>query len=192
MEHVVAKTAQATAPTSKRKLNTPMTDTPRNTPKKTASIKFGRQVKRLRKAAGLTQNEVAIRLSAASDQTWHQSMVAKIESATRPIKLDELMPLAIALGVSPQEFLQEPSPTQQAEREIREKEQEVLKARTDLTKAIAHVRECRSELQRQILLYTDRVETLTKLDIPGMEEQHELIQGINDRISSLRNLDQQD
>lgn len=118
-------------------------------------------------------------------------MVAKIESATRPIKLDELMPLAIALGVSQQEFFDEPPPVDRARRKVREAEGLMRKTHADLTEAVAHVKEHRDELQKQVRLYTSRVKKLAELDADGIEEQHELIQELNDRISSLRNFDQQ-
>lgn len=59
---------------------------------------FGRRVAKLRKAAGLTQGDLAERMSQGG-RSYAQSTIAKIEKATRPTSVEELYMLALILEV---------------------------------------------------------------------------------------------
>jgi transcriptional regulator with XRE-family HTH domain len=60
---------------------------------------FGRRVKALRAAKGLTQDELAQRMT-DHGHPMHQTTVAKLESAIRPTNVGEINAIAAILGVS--------------------------------------------------------------------------------------------
>lgn len=109
---------------------------------------------------------MADRLSAASGRTWHQSMVAKIESAARLVDYDELFPLAQALGLTVRELVED-SEEDPAFREMRLAELAVDNLEADRQMLIAQyvaelaalddkLENAKSELQR--LQYKDHYE----------------------------------
>lgn len=112
---------------------------------KQAATEFGQRVRQLRKAAGLTQQQLADRLSQWG-RSYHQTTVAKLEAGTRPTTLEELIPLSVALGVSQREFFEDPSPEDMAEREIREAEQRV----DDVQAELAKLREQEAALEQRL------------------------------------------
>jgi transcriptional regulator with XRE-family HTH domain len=59
---------------------------------------FGRRVRALRLAHGLTQGELADYMTAAGHQ-MHQTTIAKLESASRPTNVGEIRAIASILGV---------------------------------------------------------------------------------------------
>lgn len=63
-----------------------------------AESRFAVRLRALRQAKGLTQLEVAERMN-EQGFTWHQTTVAKTERADRPLRLNEVEALALALGV---------------------------------------------------------------------------------------------
>lgn len=137
---------------------------------KQAALDFGRRVKRLRKDVGLTQKELADRLSQWG-RSYHQTTVAKLESGNRPTTLEELIPLSVALGVSQREFFQDPSPTESAERRVREAEQEVLNLRTEVRATHSRYLQLQEELQEAMDVYSRRMETLQELDPSTADKQ---------------------
>ena len=60
---------------------------------------IGRRVRRNRKALGWTQEQLGQRLG------MHQTSVAKLEAAARPIRVNELAELAVIFDVSPEDLL---------------------------------------------------------------------------------------
>ena len=58
---------------------------------------FGQQVRRLRKARGMSQGDLC-RALAGTAVPQHQSTISKIEEAVRPLRLDEAFAIAAALG----------------------------------------------------------------------------------------------
>lgn len=60
--------------------------------------RFGRRVKQLRQSIGLTQEELARRMTAAG-QPLHPTMVTKLEGGNRPTSIGELVSLANILRV---------------------------------------------------------------------------------------------
>ena len=63
-------------------------------------------LKVLRKAARLSQEDVAERMTRLGFKL-HQTQVAKIENGTRPVRFDEVIGLAKALSVPPENFMTE-------------------------------------------------------------------------------------
>ena len=61
--------------------------------------RFGERMRARREAMGLPQNVLAMRLHALHDIRWHQTTVGKVESGERPIRLQEAVAVALALGV---------------------------------------------------------------------------------------------
>jgi transcriptional regulator with XRE-family HTH domain len=64
----------------------------------------GRQVRLLRQGRGWSQQEVAEKMQAYGYQ-WSQATVTRLESASRPIRVNELADLARLFGVPPTQFL---------------------------------------------------------------------------------------
>jgi transcriptional regulator with XRE-family HTH domain len=60
---------------------------------------IGRRVRRNRKALGWTQEQLGERLG------MHQTSVAKLEAAARPIRVNELAELAVIFDLSPEDLL---------------------------------------------------------------------------------------
>jgi transcriptional regulator with XRE-family HTH domain len=58
----------------------------------------GRQLRRMREGRGWSRREVAERLEPFGYH-WHQTVIAKIESAERPLRLNEALDLASVFGV---------------------------------------------------------------------------------------------
>lgn len=155
---------------------------------KEVSIEFGRRVRELRKAAGLTQAELAERLGRWG-KSYHQTTVAKLEGGGRPTTLEELMPLAVALGVSQREFFDDPSPTDRAEHKAREAEQGVLEVHSELMVVLARVKQLQKELQRRIHVYSGRVTALAEFDSEAAEERRQVIWELSGVLDSLGELD---
>lgn len=65
---------------------------------------MARRLKALRQAAGLSQVELAERMSGRG-QPWRQSTVWKIECGRRNVRVGELADLAAILGVTPAALL---------------------------------------------------------------------------------------
>src|SRR5258708_38560687 len=59
---------------------------------------FARQLFKMRKAAGLTQEQLAERMTTAGN-TMHRSAIAKIEAGERAVAIGEGVPFAGGLGV---------------------------------------------------------------------------------------------
>jgi transcriptional regulator with XRE-family HTH domain len=72
----------------------------------------GKELQRLRKARGWSQDEVAKRMKVYG-YTWNQTMISKIESGTRPLRVNELADFADLFGalvsqlITPQMSLEE-------------------------------------------------------------------------------------
>ena len=82
-----------------RPLAAPATDVPH-----TPEGELGSRLRSLRVALGWSQAMLAERL-AAQNLDWHQTTVAKTESAERAIRYNEIVVLAQTLGVSTEELL---------------------------------------------------------------------------------------
>jgi transcriptional regulator with XRE-family HTH domain len=66
----------------------------------TLEARVGRELRRAREDRGWTQRETATRIAALPGyESWHQTTVARIESAKRPLRLNELEMLASLFGV---------------------------------------------------------------------------------------------
>ena len=62
-------------------------------------FQLGRNLRRLRKRAGLTQAQVADSMTSAGFPTWHQTTVGRAELGERHFKYAEVVKLAEILGV---------------------------------------------------------------------------------------------
>jgi transcriptional regulator with XRE-family HTH domain len=65
----------------------------------------GQQLRRLRIAREWTQEDVAQRMRTAGYASWHQTTIAKIEGAQRPLRVRELVALAGVFGIAPSDLL---------------------------------------------------------------------------------------
>ena len=105
-----------------------------------------RQVRLLRQGRGWSQQEVAEKMRAYGYQ-WSQATVTRLESASRPIRLNELADLAILFSVPVTQFLESRDldfqwdDLEALESEIASltKERDVLKAELDEKRRLAMV-----------------------------------------------------
>lgn len=70
-----------------------------------AEERFGERIRELRQAAGISQADLARRMT-ASGFNMHQTQIAKIEKGTRSTPVGELTALAAVLGVPPSGLLE--------------------------------------------------------------------------------------
>ncbi len=81
-------------------------------------IQAGRALRHLRTARGWSQEEVARRMKAYG-YDFHQTMIAKIEAAQRPIRVRELADFAALYGVEVHELIYPPAGSlKEADKEI--------------------------------------------------------------------------
>ena len=71
-------------------------------------VQAGRALRRLRPARNWSQEEVAERMTAYG-YDFHQTMIAKIESAQRPLRVRELADFAALYGVEMQDLVYPPT-----------------------------------------------------------------------------------
>lgn len=155
---------------------------------KQATIKFGRRVKQLRQNAGLTQKELADRLTQWG-RSFHQTTVAKLEAGTRPTTMEELIPLSVALGVSQKAFFDEPSPADRAEHKVREAEQRLLKLRAEANAMQARYLELQDELRGAVEDYSQQVEALRELDPEAAAGRTKVVDDLSHMVSELEGSD---
>lgn len=160
-------------------------DSSRELALKQAAIEFGRRVKQLRRAEGLTQAQLAERLSQWG-RSYHQTTVAKLEAGTRPTSLEELIPLAAALGVSQREFFEDPSPADQAAHRVRLAEQELLALRSEFGLAHTRLAQLRDELQAAAARYERLVAGLGEFDAAAAAERRQAVEDLKDLADTLR------
>jgi transcriptional regulator with XRE-family HTH domain len=84
-------------------MNEPDERAPVNIP--TPEQLVGRQLRLLRQGRGWSQQEVAEKMRPFGYE-WSQATVTRLESATRPIRLNELADLALLYGVPMEQFLE--------------------------------------------------------------------------------------
>jgi transcriptional regulator with XRE-family HTH domain len=65
----------------------------------TPELLAGQELRRLRRARGWSQEEVARRMVAIGHEGWHQTTVGRTETARRPLRLNETVDLAGLFGV---------------------------------------------------------------------------------------------
>lgn len=104
---------------------------------------FGAVVRRVRNGMGLNQTQLAQRLTAAGVPLTQQQ-VAKVETAGRPIRLNEAAAIAGALGVSLALMLRMETPTRldEAREELARRTRDLERARAeeaDAARAIEHL-----------------------------------------------------
>lgn len=111
----------------------------------TSEQRAGRELRRLRLAQGWSQEETARRLDAYG-YDWHQVMIGRIETAQRPLRLNEAVDLADLFGIPLTDLLGSPeTPEQAAERTLR---REVAERERAVREAEALYRDARARLAR--------------------------------------------
>lgn len=151
---------------------------------KDEAVTFGRRVKALRQAAGLTQRQLAERLSEWGEKDYHQTTVAKLETGNRPTSLAELIPLAVALGVSQREFFEDPTPADRAEHKVRETEQELFRIKADMDLAFTRIRQLKEAFRKTTELYARRVASLHELDPGAAAERLQVVEDMQKMVES--------
>jgi len=119
----------------------------------TAAARLGKTVRALRKARGWSQAQLAQRLERASGVHYSQSMVAKTETAERPVTLNEAVCLSAIFGHSLELMLamdQEPelvAEIQRVERLISQLDAQILELQTRRVEAQDEVAYLRSQAE---------------------------------------------
>lgn len=124
--------------------------------------RVGRNLKALRQAAGLTQTELAARLT-DEGHPFAQQTVLKVERGTRPLKLDEAVDLANILDVTVgdlifsradgdalAEMMRAETMRRHAERELEEAQDELARAKAEYERACADEKAARDRAGEQL------------------------------------------
>jgi transcriptional regulator with XRE-family HTH domain len=133
-------------------------------------VQAGRALRRLRLSKGWSQEEVARRMQAYG-YDFHQTMIAKIEAAQRPLRVRELADFAALYGVDIQQLIYPPSSSlEEVTRELNEAELRRSLYRQQADSAAARAAELQHELfaveadlesaRRELAMLDDRVEFL--------------------------------
>jgi transcriptional regulator with XRE-family HTH domain len=102
-------------------------------------VEAGRALRRLRLARNWSQEEVAVRMTAYG-YDFHQTMIAKIEAAQRPLRVRELADFAALYGVEVQDLVYPPTGS------LPETDQEIAEITARLDMVQAQAAEARHEL----------------------------------------------
>jgi transcriptional regulator with XRE-family HTH domain len=94
----------------------------------------GQELKRLRIARGWSQDQAARRMRPYG-YTWNQTMISKIESGTRPLRVNELADLADLYGVLVSQLMTPQMPLDEVEAELAELEPALGEAEARLSAA---------------------------------------------------------
>ena len=127
----------------------------------TLEILAGRQLRLLRQGRGWSQAEVAERMKAYG-YSWNQSTVTRIESASRPTRLNELADLAALYEVPFIRLLRpDPAPDEGESLEAIEREiRSLLRARVNAIHAADAARRWLAAAQEQSYVATDGVQRI--------------------------------
>jgi transcriptional regulator with XRE-family HTH domain len=122
----------------------------------------GQEIRRLREARGWSQQETARRMEPFGYR-WHQTMIAKIESGTRPLRVNELTDFAALFDVAPAALLMPWSrmPLEEVEARIAELEPALEEAQALADKASSASREALN-IEARLGLLRQRRDYLTK------------------------------
>ena len=116
---------------------------------------FARRLSALRKAAGLTQQQLAGNM-AETGSAMHRSAIAKIEAGDRAVSIGEAVQLARALGVGLAELVTDPDSGSAQERAHRARVDAQVKVRGLQYEAASRYR----LLKEQVMLYENTVTRL--------------------------------
>jgi transcriptional regulator with XRE-family HTH domain len=109
-------------------------------------VQAARALRRLRTARGWSQEEVARRMKAYG-YDFHQTMIAKIEAAQRPIRVRELADFAALYGVEVHELIYPPAGSlQEADKEMATLREQLREATSRSEGAADAVREAEAVL----------------------------------------------
>jgi transcriptional regulator with XRE-family HTH domain len=109
-------------------------------------VQAGRALRRLRLSQGWSQEEVA-RLMEAYGYGFHQTMIAKIEAAQRPLRVRELADFAALYGVEVHELLYPPNGSlADIDQEIAKVEAQCQVTQQEADAAAKHMHEARAVL----------------------------------------------
>ncbi len=133
-------------------------------------VQAGRALCRLRLSKGWSQEEVARRMQGYGDH-FHQTMIAKIEAAQRPLRVRELADFAALYGAEVQQLIYPPSSSlREVTQELREAEVRRNLYRQQAMAATARASELRAELiaaegelesvQRMLVMLDERADFL--------------------------------
>jgi transcriptional regulator with XRE-family HTH domain len=123
----------------------------------------GQALRRLRLSRGWSQEEVAKRMQSYS-YDFHQTMIAKIEAAQRPLRVRELADFAALYGVQVNDLIYLPSVSlDEIDEEIEDLEAQVANARQMAAAADEDRNRARMALERAEALYHTHVSILEAL-----------------------------
>jgi transcriptional regulator with XRE-family HTH domain len=119
----------------------PLTDLARR-----AAIDFGARVRGIRKARGLSQEDLAQALS-DTGRSYHQTTVAKLESGTRPTSIEEVYVLAVLLDVPVSDLVVPDHETMSPHRQLRRLATEIARLTKDVKASTARFEDAKSEYE---------------------------------------------
>jgi transcriptional regulator with XRE-family HTH domain len=142
-------------------------------------VQAGRALRRLRLLRGWSQEEVAKRMQAFGYE-FHQTMVAKIEAAQRPLRVRELADFAALYGVEVQELIYAPSGSlEEVTQEIVEFQHQLLKARQQAEACSAELKRAHDALSDAQMAYDSSLR-----EVSVLKERLDFLQQENDTFAS--------
>jgi transcriptional regulator with XRE-family HTH domain len=124
-------------------------------------VEAGQALRRLRLAQGWSQEEVAARM-AAYGYDFHQTMIAKIEAAQRPLRVRELADFAALYGVKVQDLINPP----ETDREIAD-----ATAQRDVAKVRAAQAHQQLQAARQAVQHAEDAYQASAAEAADLEER---------------------
>jgi transcriptional regulator with XRE-family HTH domain len=116
-------------------------------------VQAGRALRRLRLSHGWSQEEVAKRMQSYG-YDFHQTMIAKIEAAQRPLRVRELADFAALYGVQVNDLIYLPSISlDEIDEEIEDLEAQMLRTRERTDAAAEDMHRAHAVLQRSEARY---------------------------------------
>ena len=140
-------------------------------------VQAGRALRRLRLSRNWSQEEVAGRMKAYG-YDFHQTMIAKIEAAQRPLRVRELAHFAALYGVEVQDLIYPPTGSlHEVEQEIEELEARQAHALGRLESAVRVLAELHSALHQAQNQYEDATRETAILEgrLVTLREEHKAL-----------------
>ncbi len=118
--------------------------------KRGPEVVLAKRVRQLRQARGWSQEQLAGRLNLDFGYSMHQTTVAKIEAAARPIRLNEAAAIALIFEVELNDLVYQP--TEKDNAELQEIEQQMETAKVEMLTAqsrTAHAQDVAAHAQQR-------------------------------------------
>ena len=141
-------------------------------------VQAGRALRRLRLSRGWSQEEVAVRMR-AYDHDFHQTTIAKIEAAQRPLRVRELADFALLYGVEINALIYPPKASlEEIDQEITVVEERRREVQRDVDVTASQLLQARAELD-----HVQAAHDACSLQFAMMEERLDLLRKQREKLT---------